>query len=1235
MRASSLFGPAAAGWSTIARFWPLLIPHSSSVLALSFNTVPLPQLDLSSLGRVVLTGDFDAISLYSYEQQSETPALTNGSQSLLTQLPNGALATLSTADADILAMCPLSTDANSKVVVGGNFTSLGDVEAQGIALFDPTSSKVTALPGLNGSVSALLCDQSSGTVYVGGDFESHNSSNAIAWSAKSGWQSLSFGGFNGPVRSILKTDNGHIVFGGSFQGLGNDTTIPQNKSEQIINLQDARITSDAQSPTQGFIDPQNVICKTNDQDSAGNTWLLDDYSPGFWRADMNFTYQPTKLRLYNTHLDGRGTKAFRFTALPDTGIMNLTYTDPSSGKDAFCDASCPLSDDKSEKYRDFRFVNSVGMQGFMLEILDWYGQGAGLDGIELFQDEIYAYAVNDFNEPPCANLKFGSTATTTGEWTVTPAGQTASDYLSARVSASNAGSTSVTLKPDIKQSGNYTVRLFTPGCIQDNTCSSRGIVNVTATFATGTEASAPIQTLIYQTNNYEKYDTIYTGYVDASSSDFRTSVTLTPASGQGDLDVVASRVQYQLISANGSLSGGSSGGFNALYDYDPTEKTVSKSTIDEAGNNLDEGALITSLATHDGVIYAAGNFSTTAYKNIMSVSDGNGTSLPDGGLNSEVNALLSLDEFLYVGGNFTDTATGSNGDLKGIAAYSYSSKSWSPLGAGVNGHVTSVVALTLNVSTSTAETTVAVSGDFDQILGFGDNSSLPASGFAVWVPSKKNWLQNLDVYQMSFDGQLSASALVGNTSILAGNLASGGISASGAVSLTDSNNVAIEPLPIKIEKQTPSGSSLTKRDVGGQSFSGVVTGVFDKNNGRNLTLLGGSFSAEATDGSTIQNVLILDGGHDNKVTGLPSGVDGNSTILTMEVEGDTLYAGGTITGTVGKTSLNGFVVYGLSNGSFASPHPAPLSGNNVSVNSIAARPSSSQVYVGGEFDSAGGLPCPSVCFYDTSASSWSRPGFGIDGVVSTLKWVNNDKLLVAGNLTVSNNHSMVAIYNTKDQSWTSMNGTSASDIPGPVTVLSPASDDVSQIWLAGKSSTNGSSFLIYYDGNNFHSVGNVFGQQTTIRDVQVLETNKNHDDTAFLNNDQILLITGQLVLPDFGNASAAIFNGTSVTPFILSTTGTDEPGSISQLISENKNTFSKNSGHYSNGIIVLVSFCCALGCVFLIVLIGIVLNKIQRHRQGYIRAPTSGTDRPTSMRRVPPEYLFDSLRARTAGMPAV
>ena len=69
---------------------------------------------------------------------------------------------------------------------------------------------------------------------------------------------------------------------------------------------------------------------------------------------------------------------------------------------------------------------------------------------------------------------------------------------------------------------------------------------------------------------------------------------------------------------------------------------------------------------------------------------------------------------------------------------------------------------------------------------------------------------------------------------------------------------------------------------------------------------------------------------------------------------------------------------------------------------------------------------------------------------------------------------------------------------------------------------------------------------------------------------------------------------------------------------------------------MLVSFCCALGCVFLIVIAGIIFNKIQRRRQGYMAAPqTVGTDRPSNMQRLPPEYLFNSFKQANPGTPAI
>lgn len=384
MRLTSLLGPAAAELVLFIHLW--ILPTQGA----AFDPVQLPNINLEELGRVALTGDFDSISLYNYQQQTQNPFSANGSQALITQLPNGDYTAAATADAYIKTMCPFVRDNGelAGVVVGGNFTSLGGIETQGVAMYDPNTNNITPLPGLLGKVSAVYCDQDTDTVYVGGDFKGANSTNAVAWVGMTGWQNLPFAGFNGPVDTITKAPNGNIIFGGTFNGLGN-TTGPVKEDQQIVNLASANITSGSTTEEDGFNEPRSIVCPTSGQDEAGSTWLLEDRAPGFWRADLNFGFQPTKLRLWNTHQNGRGTKTFRFTALPLNGIMNMTYNDPTTGKKTPCDADgarCPLSDNTSLPYQDFEFYNIVGMSAFQIDISDWYGDGAGLNGIELFQD---------------------------------------------------------------------------------------------------------------------------------------------------------------------------------------------------------------------------------------------------------------------------------------------------------------------------------------------------------------------------------------------------------------------------------------------------------------------------------------------------------------------------------------------------------------------------------------------------------------------------------------------------------------------------------------------------------------------------------------------------------------------------------------------------------------------------------------------------------------------------------
>jgi hypothetical protein len=1179
--------------------------------------VSVPDLDLSSLGRVTIAGDFDGVSLYEYEGQTEITRRKGSS--ILTPLPNGILTNLTSADAQIRDMCAFTKKDGTfeGIFVAGNFTSLGGVDSPGAALFNPNSSKITALSGLNGSVSTVLCDQSTNRVYVGGDFSRDNSLNAAAWTPEDGWTDLSFDGFNGPVTSIIKDDNDHIIFGGSFTGLGNSTTTSSSNStnhKQILNLSSATITADAKSSLSGYEDPTNIVCSTSGVAGKGKTYLLHDYAPGYWRAMLGFTFFPTRVRLYNTHLDGRGTKDFLFRALPDDGIMNLTYTD-TSGNTIHCDSSCSLSSNTSEKYRDFTLVNPVGMKGFQIEILDWYGEGAGLNGIEIFQDQIMTYAVENYNEPSCAGIDYPSKSSRTGTWTV------GSGYLTANVTDSNDSDTSVVFEPDLKESGNYTILVYTPGCKADDTCGSRGMVNVTATVATDTDATQPSPTTIYQTNDYDKYDTLFSGYVDAASGSFRPSVTLRPIVGQGDVTVVASKVRFELLSASNTTN--TTGSLNGLYDYDPKSTSTSnldKSDINKAGTSLSDSASIEKLAQHDSVIYVAGNFSDTGIHNVMSITDGNATAMPSGGLNAEVLAMATSDSYLYVGGKFTGTSDGGVSGLYYVASYSFSSKKWSAMGDGLNGPVSSIYPIQLNVSAAINETTYAVSGDFDQIRATDDQPAIYVAGFAIWVPSQKTWLQSLNDTQMEFAGQLSAVATYNDTSILAGSLATDGITAGGAVSLENGDDLSLVPLEMNLNHTS--------------SSIGVYTGVYDTESGRNLTIVGGKFVTSASNGSTINNLAILNSTKQT-ITGLPQGLDSNSTILSLVVYNDTLYAGGLITGTIDGDSVSGLVSYDLSTNTFKSNQPWSLHGDNVTVNSIARRPGSSDIYVGGNFETAGSLTCTSVCAWSPNTDTYAWPGVTISGTVLSLTWASSTSLYAVGNLTISGNKTVAAEFSTKTETWTALDGASTSGMPGNITAFTPASEDMSEFWVAG-TATNGSAFFMKYAGSKFASPGNLFSKGTEIRGMEILPLTQDHPAVSLLNNDQTLLILGNLVIPNFGQASAALYNGTAVTPFILSSKYNGEPGSMSQMFTENQNPYTSGTSHHSNGIVVLVAFCCALGTVFLIVACGVIMNKIQRRRQGYAAAPqTFGTDRPTDMTRVPPQYLFSHLGATHPTAPTI
>jgi len=651
--------------------------------------------------------------------------------------------------------------------------------------------------------------------------------------------------------------------------------------------------------------------------------------------------------------------------------------------------------------------------------------------------------------------------------------------------------------------------------------------------------------LSYQTNYEDKIELIYNGYIEAGSTTFRPTVTLAPAPGQtGPLRVVAQQIQFEL---RGTSTGGVN--LNGLFEFNPNVAVVgsdySTSAIDSAGMALGSNAAVNALQVANGVTYVGGTFSNSNLNNIISVGSGNATSLGNG-LNAKVSALYLNGSLLYAGGSFTNTQTGNVAGLNNVGIYSLTNGTWSAMGAGVNGAVLDIIPVVMNISAFDAQPVIAVSGYFTEVYAFDGYASYPVIDLAVWVPSRNNWLHNLDTGTISLSGRLTAGTDVPGVSgigaIFAGAVTSQTLNGGGIAALegNGSTNDDLYRIPINILPQQSNTLTPTrKRAAAHQQVYGVVTGLFYTEHGLNMTILGGHFIAQATNGSTVQNLAIIDGSNHDTVTGLAPDTNADAAILALDTSGTTLFAGGSIT--------NAILTFDLSHGRLSANQPPALSGGQALVNAIAAQPSSSVVYVGGSFTSAGSLPCPNLCIWDTSAQQWSAPTPGLSqgSIITALTWASTNRLVVAGNLTLNGNYTTMASYDAHTQSFTPFTGVDASSaLPGPVTAFTAVDNSYTNFFAAGIANANSTAFISHYDGAAWTSVNGSLGAATRIEGLQILNSATTHVPAGGLGANQLLLITGQLELPQFGNASAVLYNGTAWMPYALSNMIDGTPGTV-------------------------------------------------------------------------------------------
>ncbi|CCC68582.1 hypothetical protein NCAS_0B04980 [Naumovozyma castellii] len=531
----------------------LLIPqiYASQLSSLQENLnithINIPNLNLTTDDNSFeLLGGIDSLSFYRYtgQQNFTSGILPNSNSNGLTYYSNNTFIQLyePSLDSRIERIIPFGSDS---FILSGK-GSLGGYSLSNQLLFNLSSFSLKQIFNQTlDSVNSILVD---GTVVCfGGNFtlstNSLNGHSVALWNYTANSTSLlPFVGFgeNSLINSITKLNDDNILFAGKFYTLDNSTLL-NVVNDTMRNISDINLgqliplSAATWSSTGSFFDEETFVCP----DPTIEAWFQNGTS-GTLNCNLPFDVAPTKIRIYNSPDPDNEISLFRIFSDPSESIMNLTYIDPVLGQLKHCDAFCPLytkqvlksasenvtlssemiellndntSDIRwSQDFQEFAFVNQLSASSLRFLALNSYGTNVGLSSFQIYQDAYAIFANNSLNEPSCNSLEsFSSSDLSNNTWT---RGMDDQNYVKTTYIPHQGVLPEVTFHPDLKYSGQYSIELYTPGCQQDNTCSSRGIVNVTVWNTNNNSILST--TLIYQNNDQLKYDELYSGYLNYS-----------------------------------------------------------------------------------------------------------------------------------------------------------------------------------------------------------------------------------------------------------------------------------------------------------------------------------------------------------------------------------------------------------------------------------------------------------------------------------------------------------------------------------------------------------------------------------------------------------------------------------------------------------------------------------------------------------------------------------------------
>ncbi|CEH16187.1 hypothetical protein CBOM_06053 [Ceraceosorus bombacis] len=732
---------------------------------------------------------------------------------------------------------------------------------------------------------------------------------------------------------------------------------------------------------------------------------------------------------------------------------------------------------------------------------------------------------------------------------------------------------------------------------------------------------------------------------------------------------------------------------NGVAANDTMGQMIVTSSVTNRGSTF-VGGNFTSLNASATVGFA----NIVSYTNTSGGS--NFTRLSGGGVNGRVSSLSVVKDHLFIGGNYTSTFDNIT-QLPYVAEYDVIGSKWIPLAGGPDGPVETLTPLretfllvtgsfeSLNkgavpaggyaiwdviakkwvpqepflVGNVLAASTPSNASGVAYLAGaIGGISKDSASGAVrIIPPNDDDQLPTIDTLNFRFESTRATSNMLPVPAAPAASssaLASAPLS-SGAAPLS-SSGAAPTSSGTAAPAEERSGTSVSRwlswnarsNQQGGPLVSlsrrasamepailatngedEIISSAFWKRGNNDFVyVLGGNFTTDAG----IKNLAYYDE-KTNLLKPFPAlPRSSNLTVVrAVAVDGDTLYAGGD----------GGLAIFDFKANTWSSNLAAlqATSRNVLSVQAIYHRPESSTMIIAGTFDEAGSLPCKNVCAWDTGSRRWSQLGAGIDGQISAIDYAGNHAslLLVAGSMTVNGAEASLAQWDFEAMTWTALGsvGVAGGEIPGPATALSVDDYNPRSIFVAGRTTDGRRPYLAKWNGQSYDSLapGELL-PDSGIAQLSFVGITRAHPDNPVLENNRMLVVSGALLMRDFGNVSTALFDGQLWTPYLQATSPSGGLGVVRAFTRSNEILSFPNLHHLAVGIVILISIAIGLGIVFLLVLIGLIWALSRRHPNRGVDVPISPSDDTLAMaggagageKRAPSELLA-TLNAATEG----